>query len=460
MAYHVDVTAGPFTWSVTEGDAAAVGDLVAPLVIGWRMPDDGFYPTQPEATHATIGFIVAELDDTTTLNVGDRVSIRVQLVAAGADVFAFEGRIADLEAAPHDLGMVVSCECVALSTDPAEVPAGLTLLASAQTIWTRIAAIMPEAVMGDPDLDDDGLFGASATFAQRDPSLTNQLALIDEHLWQAPVRETIIPDNHPADVAAARSARLIVNKVDDTTTYLDPLYRGYTATPPAAFADTGAGLYGPVPDAGMPAVVDSGYVQRDARLVRAKGGAVNYVEIGGIGEPDPRPVPTVSLSSDTQLLPPNAMALAAAFYLPDEADRDGWSIDAFLLRLDRMTPTELASIGPGWLPDPDAAAAVDRIGCYINPVVVEGIQDASDPTPGRFYCGRLVEATFELGADATPTLGFRIRRGIPAPVPVYSGTAPYMTPANLATSSLAAVTVADLDPAYLVADYRLVRNPT
>lgn len=113
---------GPrLVWNIERGDPAAYGPLDG-LTIGWKLPDNAAYPSQPELPYANFRVIVADAADFAGVDVGAPVSIHVWDQPAGfvlpagwsdgsgsgltVPVATFGGRITDLKAEPHALGMI------------------------------------------------------------------------------------------------------------------------------------------------------------------------------------------------------------------------------------------------------------------------------------------------------------------------------------------------------------------
>lgn len=157
-------------WDIQKGDPAAYGPVDG-LTIGWKLPDNAAYPSQPEIPYATFQVIVASAADFAGIDVGTPVSIHVWdqpasfktpagwLDGSGAGlpvpVATFGGRITELRAEPHPLGMLYSVSCLDYLVDLSDTQVS----ADDQTGWpgesleNRITRLVNLA-------DDDGnLFG-------------------------------------------------------------------------------------------------------------------------------------------------------------------------------------------------------------------------------------------------------------------------------------------------------------
>ena len=60
--YEVKVTAGPYSWTVTDDDPPGYG-LADPLTIGWSLPDTDHRPNQPDPMVASFGVVAASSAD-------------------------------------------------------------------------------------------------------------------------------------------------------------------------------------------------------------------------------------------------------------------------------------------------------------------------------------------------------------------------------------------------------------
>lgn len=122
--YRVVMWVGDQTWTIEQGDPAAYGPT-DDLRIWWAIPEGEPRPAQPPPVEASFGIIVEDPDDFTA-DIGAPVSIAVftdpDTVTNPPYDFAplmalFAGRISDLEATPHDLGVIYDVSCVSYLAD-------------------------------------------------------------------------------------------------------------------------------------------------------------------------------------------------------------------------------------------------------------------------------------------------------------------------------------------------------
>lgn len=105
--YRVVVRLGDRTWDVLAGDAPDYGPTL-PLDFGWDVPDASLgFPAQPDAETCPLTLITATGADMAGVDIGTsmRVSIYTSSSTTARPLATFRGRVSDLEAEPHDLGL-------------------------------------------------------------------------------------------------------------------------------------------------------------------------------------------------------------------------------------------------------------------------------------------------------------------------------------------------------------------
>jgi hypothetical protein len=72
--YHVDLTVGPYSWSIEYGDTPAFGPRL-PLSLGWSIPDSvAYFPAQADPTTMAFQLLVESANDIADLEKGSAVS--------------------------------------------------------------------------------------------------------------------------------------------------------------------------------------------------------------------------------------------------------------------------------------------------------------------------------------------------------------------------------------------------
>lgn len=479
------ITIGPHSWTVENGDPAAVGDMnpAYSLQLGWVMPEGDLHPTQPEPLFADLVLHAPDID-AFEADIGSDVALTLTFDNSNPAPFTFYGRITDCKATPAPKtfgGMLVSL--VALDYTVDERPIGLVDW-PAETFAARLARVFAEAGAGAvPTLGLVGDPGAPSLPA-RSASRTTLPAYLGELLpsWiglgagDAYGRYILAP-NIAGGSAPLPAQQFALDPVTEVTDY--PL--------PAEFALLPSTLYGP-DFAPAPAdfVLDGRFVRRSVNWSRRKFGNHKALVVtdpnsdaevfniapgapGSAGAPTDPPLDIFAELASAFPLPfgtevTGAMTRPAfSLYLRDvNGAGNRWAVDGFTYELSRdledADPDSLdaADMVPGWMPLHEYGEGVSaRTRAYHQTVVVTGIPADQNPASGTVYAGQLMGATLRLTGGRNPRaeIDFTVRRGIPRPAP---GDA--LTPGGLGASPLAAVTVAQLDPDYTPYDYRLIRE--
>lgn len=141
MTYRVEVTLGPYSWTINKGDAPRwpLSDVLDGLSVSWQMPPTDQWPAQPDPTTASLSLLTKGADDLDDLDIGSLARILIYAgainPATGLEVPAvgFVGRVSDLRGRPTrvpvpdgspalaDLGWIIDVTCVDLMADLADV---------------------------------------------------------------------------------------------------------------------------------------------------------------------------------------------------------------------------------------------------------------------------------------------------------------------------------------------------
>lgn len=448
--YEVDVTLGPYHWLVKQTDTP---DPVDPgplggLEFGWALPTQDTYPCQPEPMDAALGVIVSDAADVALLDIGSPVGIKVRFDTSGDWPLEFYGKATDLTGSPHDRGWLVSLIALDYTVDDDHFVAGQT--------WPQEAA----------DVRLVGIFTAAGITQPTDPwagghsALTQPALDVGSESWAPLVVNSL--DAILGTDATGDTVRAILAPVIDAgvlTGYaLDGVGKTNAQTLPGEFGVTagGYGILFTLDHDPVEGILDACVVERSAEWVRRKYDAISRLEISGTDDSvitadnggTPRVTGRLSLDAVSLVDPADSFL---DFYLPDAASIDRWAIESLVWRLDKDVNLD-TTLTQGWMPvhsEPSGTAV--RTLAYRRGVVISNIPSNQNPS-GKLYAGQLRSARFSI-ESRIPRLAFTMRRTLPEP------TLDPITPAGIGASSFSAVTVADLDPAFIVYDYRLVKEP-
>lgn len=121
--YRVEVDVAGVSLVSQETDPAGYG-LADPLVLQQSVPTVDLAPlVQQDPQEATVTVIAAN-SGSYSFALGQQVRVAVYASHAGGNNYAFWGRIAQLQAQPHDLGILYTLQCVDYMADLAELTAG------------------------------------------------------------------------------------------------------------------------------------------------------------------------------------------------------------------------------------------------------------------------------------------------------------------------------------------------
>lgn len=525
--YRVRVDVGPHSWTIERGDAPDYGPT-DDLVVGWKLPENAAWPTQPEMSYARFGVIVADAADFQA-DIGDPVALWVwehpegtPLPAGYTDpdglgswlpVAVFAGRVTELEAATHGLGVLYRVSCLDYLVDAAE----LAVSADDDTGWpgediedrlTRITDLADDAFVSVPwDLFEGPETGWGVFWPNAAPETKGSLDHVVEHLAQyvyfghfdPPIqggaRGILIPNIPSADVVAA-GASLVPDpsrRYDIAWAFRTNFNRQAGLYLPAQLRPSGpGGTWRPTVDpdqtelwdgsAMVPVVPDDvpaqaiGILPARAvdfpaswlRVKRARAETVrvetvqNWADIGGrtwivqsvrdAHAAEPINNPTVKSTVKTELGYAEEARTLARFLVPEPAQTAlRWEADGFRVWADQV---------PDRLTKGNSATWFHPISWLYSPMVCIGdIPEQLNPnaTVQDYYYGLLSSAEFHV-KDGRYWVDFTLSRELPRPA---SGTSLNTTGAITGASmALDQPTVAwdDLDPSITWYDTRAIRR--
>lgn len=121
--WRVEADIGVYSIGAQDDDPAGYG-LADPLELRFSLPTDDLAPlVQADPAEATLSVIAPDAS-TYAFRIGDQVRVAVYSNHSGGNNYAFFGRIAQLGAKPHDLGILYTIQCVDYLADIAELKAG------------------------------------------------------------------------------------------------------------------------------------------------------------------------------------------------------------------------------------------------------------------------------------------------------------------------------------------------
>lgn len=513
--YRVDITLGPYSWSINRGDAPNLPEIADGLSIGWQYPDTNLWPIQPEPVTASFSVIAEAAADVAGVDRGSPVLIRVWagVVVDGVDrdSITFTGKVGELVGAPIKFGHPATglevdgwrldVQAVDLYVDLHETPVsgyenppGLSGFRWSDMFFDLAGLALPEVPAGvdtgggTSHLTTDPGGGTAieattvASAAEGYLSLTayggdTEFGIISVnpfdyedyavHGWRRPIIRPNVDAAGVVDPANPYRYELVSRRYGE-----DPA-AGPAA--PAVLADLGGGLYGPSlapPAAGVDdgsLVIDAGYLTYDATWTRSKLDDPNQVVVSTSLPPerftdlaDQASPPWLSVTSENRAADEEPVTTVISDTRIQSVYQAGFLANMYL---DDSANEEIvwAPSGFRWLASEDPAWPVNRslfpgtalAGDYSAPVVITGIPASQRPTPHEWVVGVVRGATwtFERGAFS---IGFELYPRIPAPI-----AAPNvgLTWAELDTAH-PALDWDDLDPAYRWLDYRLLRSDT
>lgn len=428
-------------------------------------------------------------------------------------VASFSGRVTDLGVKPSRLGMIYQVSCLDYLVDLAEA----RLAATGPDAWpgesiedrlTRIADDLPDVFGGAPwDMysgpePDWGIFHANDA-----DDLKPALDWVTEHLSQyvqyghydPPIQggaRGIIATNNTGVYGTADDPDAMLpqaRRFELTWIFRRLFNRGQAAWLPARFRPTGAGgTWRPDVDADddqafyddlyevpeldgstIPAalgVIPADVIQYDADWSRTKKGraervyvqtSVVYVDapnakragrgIEGIYGYDYSSTPPPTLTVDSTLGYRSEAFHLADFLLREPGHADRWEVEKFRLLADLIPDRIIRANSTSWFHPILFANYPLR--------AIAGLPVEQNPNGGAdWYAGILTGAEFNL-TRGRYAIDFTLSRELPRPATSTTGEGGYLSFATLAADPVqATVTLADLDPAYSIYDYRAARR--
>lgn len=477
--YNVELVAGPYSWNVTFGDEPDYGPTSG-LWFGWEKPStDPFGFAHPDHMEAQFGVIVADPADLVDLVEDQPVAIRVWLTEPGSPEecqWSFYGRVAEISAVPHRLGMLYTVDAVGYSVDPAEVLSGLEFWEGGGAQDRADAILAPVGAT----IDGLDLFPAGNPL-DRDPAPAPAYTLLldllkglfaargfddsGEHPYIAlPVLHT-----YATDTGRGRG-----DGTDFAVDFLDKWVRTGTAPLPGLFGELGSGDYGLIIEGTAEhGVVDAcGVLTDSTQWGRTKSDRPNRVRLEAwetviFGVPVERVWTAARESADLVIEAAYPTATAynsddgqtiAEFLLPDPPAQV-WAGESYRFRLSDL-PDGLPQMIPNYADHADPGSE-ERSAMWVRPIVVDGIPSRHDPIGKGYVAGQLTAAKLSI-IGGQVYVDFALNRTVPPPQPVGlsddQDETNYLSGDDLALAPYDAVTWNDLDPGLTGYDLRLARE--
>lgn len=181
--YRADVNAGAYSLISQDGDPVGYG-LADPLELSFSVPNSDLAPlVQRDPDEATIN-VIAPNASTYVFNQGDPVRATVYSShASSGNNYAFFGRIAQLQAQPHKLGILYTLTCVDYLADLAELKAGRVDY-PAESSYSRLSRMLAENGIAAPNIDGSPATGNPLVKARvaADEGVGGLLELVEEVL--------------------------------------------------------------------------------------------------------------------------------------------------------------------------------------------------------------------------------------------------------------------------------------
>lgn len=403
--YRYIVTVGSHTWDHNMGDAATYGPVDG-LTITRKLTDSPLWPGQVDVAECAFQLIVATADELADVEIGTPVSVDIRRPhtrgAPGPEQFS--GRVADITAQPHPLGMLFTVNCLDYTADLRETTVGDEPW-PAESVFLRIQRIM--GLVGWPLASMVPVNGVLypiniPTVAARDVDAQNAYDLVQSYLSQWPMDygPTIVPDHgyaRPQIAAGAGGSGETVTTVTLPYAFENPAYGPplmlvldgtgkYAATPvqPGVTAPDGVEL---VPGDEVDYAATYAITKNDApRKVTVTSSAWDGQVVATLGDP-----PYVNAPVETELVDTGDATKLAGMYLPGYEPVARWVADSFVWRL------ELADAG-------------DQLPVSLGTVVTIGpVPEDQNPNGKTWQTGQLASVVYTV-ADKRPYYTFTLRR--------------------------------------------------
>lgn len=162
--FRATVRLGAHTWDVEAGDPAELGPIL-PVSFGWSVPDDALgFPAQPDPDLCNLELVTADYAAMAGVDIGSTMRVSLWVTGGTRPLATFRGRVADMEAAPHPLGLSWRVLGVGYTADPGSRQVGTSAWPQ-ESGDDRAARIMAEA--GFPGWTAPTI---GSTFESREPA--------------------------------------------------------------------------------------------------------------------------------------------------------------------------------------------------------------------------------------------------------------------------------------------------
>lgn len=297
--YRVEVDVGVYSLASQDGDPASYG-LADPLTLSYSVPQTDLAPiVQRDPDEATVN-VIAPDPWTYTFTLGDQVRVAVYSDhAATVCTHSFFGRIAQLTAQPHKLGILYTLQCVDYLADLAELKAGRADYPLEDAL-TRVNRMLDENSIGPVVVEGSAWVAPTVRARLANEGAVSLAEEIESTINAWTTSQVNDETGNPAFNVVSCRYELAPNIVNpggvvgqgtldgDSPFKLTPIYRPQGYAPPARLAT--------VPDYHLtvdPAdtspstgslILDAGDVEFAPSYVQSKGNAINAVVIlDGLG---------------------------------------------------------------------------------------------------------------------------------------------------------------------------------
>lgn len=396
---------GPHTWDGAQGDPWAYGPVDG-LQLMHKVTDSLTYPSAPEAAEARFQVIVPTAQAGEGMELGAPVA--VELVVDGGVAATFHGRVGDVTAEPHSLGMLYTLNCLDYVADLRETTVG-EVAWPAERIWDRVVRILAEAGYEEPAIQLVGGLPPqpSPYVGPREASPADALSLVDQYLSQWPVEyftshTEAFGYGRPYLIAVADPDTRVfshwaVRVTPEFPSYSAPLGMYWNATSGRWELEVRRLSVGGVPV--LPAgVIPASEVDWSSKWAITKADAATRVTLSGtftVGErlvvADSGVVPPVNAQMEVELADVDVAQRLALMYLPEGTPTSRWTADEFTWHLALADDRDVNV--------PDLA----------DVVTVWDLDPTRTPTGRRWYTAQVASYVLEV-ADSRPVLKFTLRR--------------------------------------------------
>lgn len=455
---YVVSVAGAGTWDATSGQAATYGPVDG-LTLTRQAADTALWPSQAQPDECRFQLVLAQASDLGTAAIGSVVSVDLyRPAAASSPTEQFRGRVADLQLAPHQLGVLVTLTCLDYTADLRGTLVG-TAAWPQETVLNRVNRILSAA--GQPTAT---VVPVGGVYPVRNPQVAArakgaadayELVMSTLNQWAMDYGYSGTSNDQglalPRLVPTGTDANGNVTGWQLSPAFESPLYAGplvltantpssglwgVTAQPYSSTYGAGSGLFNlELPAAQVDWASSYAITKADApsRIVVTSSAWDGQV-VAQLGD---APYTTASISTDLVDQATDASQLAQLYLPSTRPAGQAWVADRFLWHL------SLA----------DAGTALPSQGALGTVVTIGGLPLSQSPVGREWYTGQLAGWTLTLDS-ADPTVELTLRR---PDLPDLTPRSP-LTLADMAAAPYASVRIADLNPRDTFADYRLTRR--